>query len=412
MQGGAQVPNRVVREKSSRTASTLLHGSGDTPWRERPRNAAPKRRVPLWRSAACYCFSAPPDFESPCAPAPGARSTAPRPEVPAEPVAPGSRAGLAAAGAPDGAPLARSFPDCSVAEPRRSGPAVAGLRSACAGRAALGVVSASALPRWARPCSLSPEAEGLDDRAAADSGVTVLSDAALLDGLPAPDLSEDAAIGEGFAPLSLAAAESGFAPSSVLEADVEGALSEGFAALSRFALPAIGLVPAEVEGLSPPVADEVPPSGACDAALPLLSAEDSLAEGAGPAGLAPVRPPEADGGVSLLLAADEGWLPGAVALVEGCDGELEVAVEDDPGWLAAVPLVSGRAPERAGVDELVPAEFVPAPEPLVGPVPVAVLAPVVLVLVPVVVVRVSVDIAWTDVGTGARSGRGRLRDRI
>jgi hypothetical protein len=54
-------------------------------------------------------------------------------------------------------------------------------------------------------------------------------------------------------------------------------------------------------------------------------------------------------------------------LVEGCDGELEVAVEDDPGWLAAVPLFSGRAPEGAEVDELVPAELVPAPEPLVGP---------------------------------------------
>ena len=101
----------------------------------------------------------------------------------------------------------------------------------------------------------------------------------------------------------------------------------------------------------PPVADEVAPSGACDAALPLLSPEGSLAEGAGPAGLAPARPPEAEGEVSLLLAADEGWLPGAVALVEGCDGELEVAVEDDPGWLAAVPLVSGRAPEGAEVDE-------------------------------------------------------------
>ncbi|MFL5200266.1 MAG: hypothetical protein ACJ8BE_25635 [Microvirga sp.] len=243
-----------------------------------------------------------------------------------------------------------------------------------------------------------------------------MSDAALLgDGLPAPDLSEDPAIGEGFAPLSLAAAEGGFAPSSVLEAEVEGALSEGFAALSRFALPAVGLVPAEVEGFSPPVADEVAPSGACDAALPLLSAEGALAEGAGPAGLAPVRPLVADGAGSLVLAADEGWVLGAVALVEGCDGELEVAVEGDPGWLAAVPLVSGRAPEGAEVDELVPAELVPAPEPLVGPVPVAVPAPDVLVLVPVVVVRVvrvSVDIAWTDVGTGARSGRGRLRDRI
>ena len=94
--------------------------------------------------------------------------------------------------------------------------------------------------------------------AGADSGVSVLSDAALLgDGLPAPDLSEDPATGEGFAPLSLAAAEGGFAPSSVLESDVEGALSEGFAALSRFPLPAGGLVPTEVEGLSPPVADEV-----------------------------------------------------------------------------------------------------------------------------------------------------------
>jgi len=334
---------------------------------------------------------------------------------PSRSLAPGSRAGLEAAGAPDGAPLARSFTDCSVAEPRRSEPAVAGLRSACAGRAALGVASASALPRSARPCPLSPEGEGLDDRAAADSGVSVLSDAALLGGgLPAPDLSEDPAIGEGFAPLSLAAAEGGFAPSS-LEAEVGGALSEGFAALSRFALPAVGLVPAEVEGFSPPVADEVAPSGACDAALPLLSAEGALAEGAGPAGLAPVRPLVADGAGSLVLAADEGWVLGAVALVEGCDGELEVAVEGDPGWLAAVPLVSGRAPEGAEVDELVPAELVPAPEPLIGPVPVVVPAPDVLVLVPVVVVRVvrvSVDIAWTDVGTGARSGRGRLRDRI
>jgi hypothetical protein len=241
-----------------------------------------------------------------------------------------------------------------------------------------------------------------------------LSDAALLrDGLLAPDVSEEPAIAEGFAPLSPAAAEDGFAPSSVLEAELEGPLS-GFAALSRFVLPAVGLVPAEVEGLSPPVADEVAPSGACEAALPLLFAEGSFAADAGAAGLAPVRPPEAEGGVSLLLAADEGWLPGAVALVEGCDGELEVAV-DDPGWLAAVPLVSGSAPEGAEVDELVPAELVPAPEPLVGPVPVVVLAPDVLVLVPVVVVRVvrvSVDIAWTDVGTGARSGRGRLRDRI
>jgi hypothetical protein len=220
-----------------------------------------------------------------------------------------------------------------------------------------------------------------------------LSDAALLgDGLLAPDLSKEPAIGDGFAPLSLA---DGFAPSSVLEAEVEGPLSEGFAASSIFALPALGLVPAEVEGLSPPVTDEAAPSGACDAALPLLF-EGSLANDAGPAGLAPVRPLEAVGGVSLLLAAGEGWLPGAVALVEGCDGELEVAVEDDLGWLAAVPLVSGCAPEGAEVDELVPTELVPAAEPLVGPVPVAVLAPVVLVLVPVVVervVRVSVDIA-------------------
>jgi hypothetical protein len=158
VQGARRVHNVRESSQTARLHAVRRYAVGRAPTK---RGAEAPRLLSQW--PAGYCFSAPSVFESPLAPAPGARSTAPRPEVPAEPVAPGSGAGLAAAGAPDGEPLARSFTDRSVAEPRRSEPAVAGLRSACAGREALGVASASALPRWARSCPLPPEAEDLDD---------------------------------------------------------------------------------------------------------------------------------------------------------------------------------------------------------------------------------------------------------